>query len=119
MISNASDALDRLRFKALTRPKLIEDDAELEIRFEADCAGRILTINVSDIGMSRKEVIEHIGAIAKSGTRELREMMKEGASDKVLEELIGQSELGFYSAFMVAERVTRLTRRAGEEKGTR
>jgi molecular chaperone HtpG len=119
LVSNASDALDRLRFEALTRPKLTEDGSALEIRLEADSAERTLTISENGIGMSRDEVIEHIGTIARSGTRELREKMKEGASESVLEELIGQFGVGFYSAFMVADRVTLLTRRAGEEKGTR
>jgi molecular chaperone HtpG len=119
LISNASDALDRLRFEALTKPELMADDERLEIRLEVDRTAKTLTISDSGIGMSREEVIEHIGTIARSGTRELREKMKEGASDKVLEELIGQFGVGFYSAFMVADRVTLLTRRAGEEKGTR
>jgi len=119
LISNASDALDRLGFESLTKPELTAEDATKEIRLEVDSDARTLTISDSGIGMSRDEVIEHIGTIAKSGTRELREKMREGASTSVLEELIGQFGVGFYSAFMVADRVTLLTRRAGEQRATR
>ena len=119
LISNASDALDRLGFESLTKPELTAEDATKEIRLEVDSDARTLTISDSGIGMSRDEVIEHIGTIAKSGTRELRERMREGASTSVLEELIGQFGVGFYSAFMVADRVTLLTRRAGEQRATR
>ncbi|HZI60811.1 MAG TPA: molecular chaperone HtpG [Pyrinomonadaceae bacterium] len=119
LISNASDALDRLGFESLTKPELTAEDSTKEIRLEVDRDARTLTISDSGIGMSRDEVIEHIGTIAKSGTRELREKMREGASTSVLEELIGQFGVGFYSAFMVADRVTLLTRRAGEERATR
>ena len=119
LISNASDALDRLGFESLTKPELTAEDSTKEIRLEVDRDARTLTISDSGIGMSRDEVIEHIGTIAKSGTRGLREKMREGASTSVLEELIGQFGVGFYSAFMVADRVTLLTRRAGEERATR
>lgn len=119
LISNASDALDRLGFESLTKPELTAEDSTKEIRLEVDRDTRTLTISDSGIGMSRDEVIEHIGTIAKSGTRELRERMREGASTSVLEELIGQFGVGFYSAFMVADRVTLLTHRAGEERATR
>ena len=119
LISNASDALDRLRFESLTKPELMADDPALEIRLEVDREQRTLTISDSGIGMSRDEVIANIGTIAKSGTRELREQIKQGVSDRILEELIGQFGVGFYSAFMVADKVTLVTRRAGEETGTR
>jgi molecular chaperone HtpG len=119
LISNASDALDRLGFESLTKPELTAEDSTKEIRLEVDRNDRTLTISDSGIGMSRNEVIEHIGTIAKSGTRELREKMREGASTSALEELIGQFGVGFYSAFMVADRVTLVTRRAGEERATR
>lgn len=119
LISNASDALDRLGFESLTKPELTAEDSTKEIRLEVDRDARTLTISDSGIGMSRDEVIGNIGTIAKSGTRELRERMREGASASVLEELIGQFGVGFYSAFMVADRVTLLTRRAGEERATR
>ncbi|HET8783161.1 MAG TPA: molecular chaperone HtpG [Pyrinomonadaceae bacterium] len=119
LISNASDALDRLGFESLTKPELTSEDSTKEIRLEVDRDARTLTISDSGIGMSRDEVIGNIGTIAKSGTRELRERMREGASTSVIEELIGQFGVGFYSAFMVADRVTLLTRRAGEERATR
>lgn len=119
LISNASDALDRLGFESLTKPELTAEDSTKEIRLEVDRDQRTLTISDSGIGMSRDEVIENIGTIAKSGTRELREKIREGASTNVLEELIGQFGVGFYSAFMVADRVTLLTRRAGEQRATR
>jgi molecular chaperone HtpG len=118
LISNASDALDRLRFEALTRPELI-DESNLEIHLETDPAARTLTIYDNGIGMSRAEVIENIGTLAKSSTRELREQIKAGASAEELGHMIGQFGVGFYSAFMVADRVTLVTRRAGEEQATR
>lgn len=118
LISNASDALDRLRFEALTKPELLDDGSELEIHLESDRKARTLTISDNGIGMSRDEVVANIGTIAKSGTRELRERMQEGASNEALSELIGQFGVGFYSSFMVADRVTLLTRRAGESVAT-
>ena len=114
LISNASDALDRLRFEALTNLELVEDGHKYEIRLKPDVAARTLTICDTGIGMSRKELIEHIGTIARSGTRELRKRMKESQSSQAVAELIGQFGVGFYSAFMVADKVTILTRRAGE-----
>jgi molecular chaperone HtpG len=119
LISNASDALDRLRFEALTRVELLDNDEKLEIRLETDRLARTLTIHDNGIGMSREEVITNIGTIAKSGTRELREKLRQGVSGEQVAELIGQFGVGFYSAFMVAERVTLVTRRAGEETATR
>jgi len=118
LISNASDALDRLRFEAITKLEMMEDDSKLEIRLEVNPKARTLTISDNGIGMSRQEVIDNIGTIAKSGTRELRQKIKEGASDEILNELIGQFGVGFYSSFMVADKVTLLTRRAVEEPAT-
>ena len=119
LISNASDALDRLRFEALTRPELIDSAEKLEIRLEVDREARTLTVLDNGIGMSREEVINNIGTIAKSGTRELRERLKEGASSETVAQLIGQFGVGFYSAFMVADEITLVTRRAGEESATK
>lgn len=119
LVSNASDALDRLRFEALTRPELTSSAEKLEIRLGVDRQARTLTIHDNGIGMSREEVINNIGTIAKSGTRELRELLKEGASNETVSELIGQFGVGFYSAFMVADQITLVTRRAGEESATR
>jgi len=119
LISNASDALDRLRFEALTRPELLEGDEKLEIRIDADRQNRTLTIHDNGIGMSRDEVINNIGTIAKSGTRELVERLKQGESKQTIAELIGQFGVGFYSSFMASERVVLTTRRAGETEATR
>src|SRR5215510_6396362 len=116
LISNASDALDRLRFEALSKPELIGADEKLEISIETDPKARTLTISDNGIGMSRDEVIANIGTIAKSGTRELLQTLRERKSSDMVATLIGQFGVGFYSAFMVADRVTLLTRRAGEEK---
>ncbi|MFP5260686.1 MAG: molecular chaperone HtpG [Blastocatellia bacterium] len=118
LISNASDAIDRLRFEALTNPELITDES-FAIRLEADRAARTLTVSDNGIGMSRDEVINNIGTIAKSGTRELRERMRMGQPNEILAELIGQFGVGFYSSFMVADKVTLVTRRAGEQTATR
>ena len=118
-ISNASDAIDRLRFEALTRSELLEGDDELKIRIEADRNARTLTIHDNGIGMSRDEVINNIGTIAKSGTRELVERLKKGESQQQIAEMIGQFGVGFYSSFMAAERVELVTRRAGEATATR
>jgi molecular chaperone HtpG len=119
LISNASDALDRLRFEALTRPELLAGDEELEIRIEADRQQRTLTVHDNGIGMSRDEVIADIGTIAKSGSRELVERLKQGESKDAVAELIGQFGVGFYSSFMAADRVVLVTRRAGEPTATR
>ena len=118
LISNASDAIDRLRFEALMSPEILEGDEKFEIRLETDPKAKTLTISDNGIGMSRQEVANNIGTIAKSGTRELREMVKEGAPEGALAELIGQFGVGFYSSFMVADKVTLTTRRAGEEGAT-
>lgn len=111
LVSNASDACDKLRFEALTDAGLFENDAELKIRIGFDKAARTLTISDNGIGMSRQEVIENIGTIAKSGTREFfGRLTGDQARDA---HLIGQFGVGFYSSFIVADRVTLVTRRAG------
>ena len=119
LISNASDACDRLRFEALQRDGLLADDPQLRIRVDCDRAQRTITIADNGIGMSRDEAIAQLGTIARSGTREfLAGLTGEGAKDL---SLIGQFGVGFYSAFVVADRVTVLTRRAGAppEEGVR
>ncbi|HEX6006070.1 MAG TPA: molecular chaperone HtpG [Burkholderiales bacterium] len=114
LISNASDACDKLRFEALTDKALFEDDAELKIRVSFDPKARTITVADNGIGMSRQEVIEQIGTIAKSGTREFfQSLTGDQAKDA---HLIGQFGVGFYSAFIVADRVTLETRRAGLSK---
>ncbi|MDO8891998.1 MAG: molecular chaperone HtpG [Sulfurimicrobium sp.] len=111
LISNASDASDKLRFEALSDDALWETDPDLKIRVSFDKAARTVTISDNGIGMNRQEVIEHIGTIAKSGTRQFFEALTgDQARDA---HLIGQFGVGFYSAFIVADRVTLVTRRAG------
>ncbi|MBI3935511.1 MAG: ATP-binding protein, partial [Betaproteobacteria bacterium] len=111
LVSNASDACDRLRFEALTDKALYENDPDLRIRVSYDRSARTVTVSDNGIGMSRQEVIEHIGTIARSGTREfLRQLTGDQEKDA---HLIGQFGVGFYSSFIVAERVTLVTRRAG------
>jgi molecular chaperone HtpG len=119
LISNASDALDRLRFEALTSPQLIPTDHRYEIRLRPDPAARTLTISDTGIGMNRQELIDNIGTIARSGTQELRKRIKASQSAEAVAEFIGQFGVGFYSAFMVAEKVSLITRRAGENFATR
>ena len=118
LISNASDALDRLRFESLSNAELIGPDDRLGILVETDTKARTLTIHDNGIGMRRDEVINHIGTIAKSGTRDLLNNLKANASSELITSLIGQFGVGFYSAFMVADRVVLITRRAGEDKAT-
>lgn len=119
LISNASDAADKLRFEGLSDSALYENDPDLRIRIAFDREARTLTISDNGIGMSRQEVIEHIGTIAKSGTREFFSQLS-GDQQKDAA-LIGQFGVGFYSAFIVADRVTLTTRRAGltSEHGVR
>jgi molecular chaperone HtpG len=111
LVSNASDACDKLRFEAIGDAALFENDHDLKIRVRVDAAARTITVSDNGIGMSRQEEIEHIGTIAKSGTREFFEQL---AADRARDaNLIGQFGVGFYSAFIVADRVTLITRRAG------
>ena len=117
LVSNASDALDRLRLEALTRPE-IAGDGEPEIRVIPDEKARTLTIRDNGIGMSREEVIANIGTIAKSGTAEMLRSLKEKPTGESAAQLIGQFGVGFYSSFMAADRVELVTRRAGEETAT-
>ncbi|HQN65718.1 MAG TPA: molecular chaperone HtpG [Methylophilus sp.] len=116
LISNASDAADKLRFEALNNGSLYGDDSDLKIRVSFDKAARTLTISDNGIGMSRQEVIDNIGTIAKSGTKAfLQSLTGDQAKDA---NLIGQFGVGFYSAFILADKVTLTTRRAGETEAT-
>jgi molecular chaperone HtpG len=111
LVSNASDAADKLRFEALADAALFEQDPELRIRVDYDPEARTITVSDNGVGMSRQEVIDHIGTIARSGTREFfRSLTADRAKDA---QLIGQFGVGFYSSFIVAGRVTLTTRRAG------
>ena len=115
LISNASDAADKLRFEALSDASLYGTDADLGIRVSFDKAARTLTVSDNGVGMSRDEVIANIGTIAKSGTREFFQALTgDQAKDA---HLIGQFGVGFYSSFIVADRVTLVTRRAGLAAG--
>ncbi|MGA9618961.1 MAG: molecular chaperone HtpG [Serratia proteamaculans] len=111
LISNASDAADKLRFRALSTPELYEGDGELRVRLSFDKDQRTLTIADNGIGMSREEVIENLGTIAKSGTKSFLESI--GSDQAKDSQLIGQFGVGFYSAFIVADKVTVRTRAAG------
>jgi molecular chaperone HtpG len=111
LISNASDACDKLRFAALSDPALAADDAELRIEIRFDRDARTLTIRDNGIGMTREEVVENIGTIARSGTRKFLESLSGDARKDT--QLIGQFGVGFYSAFIVADKVTLVTRKAG------
>ena len=112
LVSNASDACDKLRFEALDNAALFESDSELKIRVRFDKPSRTITISDNGIGMNREEAINHLGTIAKSGTKEFFAKL---SGDKQKDaNLIGQFGVGFYSAFIVADKVTVLTRRAGD-----
>ena len=119
LISNASDALDKLRIGVLVDKDLQADTSDLHIDIEVDREQRSLTVRDNGIGMSRDEVVALIGTIAKSGTAEMLRKLKETSGAAGAKDLIGQFGVGFYSTFMVAERVALLTRQAGEESGTR
>jgi molecular chaperone HtpG len=118
LISNASDALDKLRLESYTDKELSADTSDLHIAIEVDKDARTLTVRDNGIGMSRDEVVGLIGTIAKSGTAELLRTLRASDENRT-QELIGQFGVGFYSTFMVADRVTLVTRRAGQDEGTR
>lgn len=132
LISNASDAIDKLRFASLTDSELLEGDTDFVIRLAPDEKAHTLTVSDNGIGMTKEEVIRNIGTIAQSGTKEFlakleeahklareagKEANKEDTEEQTDKDLIGQFGVGFYSAFMVADRVTLVTRKAGEKEG--
>src|SRR5687767_1957388 len=117
LVSNASDAADKLRFEALADNSLYEGDPDLKIRVAIDKDARTITISDNGVGMSRDEVVANIGTIARSGTREFfKSLTGDQAKDA---RLIGQFGVGFYSSFIVADRVTLVTRRAGSAEAVR
>ncbi|MFJ9846691.1 molecular chaperone HtpG [Kitasatospora sp. NPDC101155] len=118
LISNASDALDKLRLESLTDTDLAVDASDLHITLDIDRDARTLTVRDNGIGMTREDVVDLIGTIAKSGTASLLAKIKEAKDADAAQSLIGQFGVGFYSAFMVADKVTLQTRRAGTEQGT-
>ena len=114
LISNASDAADKLRFEALSKPELLENDSEPKVQIDFDEKGKTITISDNGIGMSRDEVITNLGTIAKSGTAQFLESLT--GDQKKDSQLIGQFGVGFYSAFIVADSVEVLTRNAGSKE---
>ncbi|KOU09442.1 heat shock protein 90 [Streptomyces sp. NRRL F-5755] len=119
LISNASDALDKLRLEALRDDTLDADVSDLHIDIETDAEARTLTVRDNGIGMSHDEVVQLIGTIANSGTAKFLQELKQAKDEATAEGLIGQFGVGFYAAFMVADKVTLVTRRAGRSEGTR
>nr|WP_307821698.1 molecular chaperone HtpG [Streptomyces coffeae] len=119
LVSNASDALDKLRLESLRDGNLEADTSDLHIAIEVDKEQRTLTVRDNGIGMSHDEVVQLIGTIANSGTAKFLQELKESKDAAASQDLIGQFGVGFYSSFMVADEVTLLTRRAGESQGTR
>ncbi|EXG81570.1 molecular chaperone HtpG [Cryptosporangium arvum] len=117
LISNGSDALDKLRIESLVDSDLDVDRSDLHVALTPDADARTLTVSDNGIGMTRDEVVSLIGTIAKSGTAELLRTLREASAESA--DLIGQFGVGFYSSFMVADRVTLVTRKAGESTGTR
>ena len=111
LVSNASDACDKLRFEALNNAALYESDSELKVRVSFDKAAKTLTITDNGIGLSQQEAIDNLGTIAKSGTRDF--MAKLSGDQKNDAQLIGQFGVGFYSGFIVADKITVESRRAG------
>ncbi|HEU0205064.1 MAG TPA: molecular chaperone HtpG, partial [Burkholderiaceae bacterium] len=111
LVSNASDACDKLRFEAIAKPELLADGGEYAIRVSLDKAARTITVSDNGIGMSRDEAVQQLGTIAKSGTREFFAQLT--GDQKKDAQLIGQFGVGFYSSFIVADRVTVVSRRAG------
>ena len=118
LISNSSDALDKLRFRSLTEPGLMPEGEELEIRLEVDADARTLSVQDNGIGMSREEVIDNIGSIARSGTQEMLKNLSSQQGAEKMPELIGRFGVGFYSAFMVADQVVLETRKSGDDSST-
>ena len=122
LISNASDAIDKLHFESLTNTDITGGDTSYEIFLVPDKESKTLSISDNGIGMNREELIENIGTIAKSGTKAFLETLKkakESGEDVTDKDMIGQFGVGFYSAFMVADKVTILTKKAGEDKAYR
>ncbi|MEV7551325.1 molecular chaperone HtpG [Amycolatopsis sp. NPDC089917] len=119
LVSNASDALDKLRLEAFRDKELQADTDDLHIEIDTDPEKRTLTVRDNGIGMSRDDVVALIGTIAKSGTAEFLKKLKETKDSAASQDLIGQFGIGFYASFMVADKVTLLTRRAGSDEGVR
>lgn len=119
LISNASDALDKLRFRSLSDPSLLPEGSEFRVRVVPNKENKTLTISDNGIGMSEDELVQNLGTIAHSGSREFLEKLQQAQREDGNLQLIGQFGVGFYSAFLVAQRVEVLTRAAGSEQATR
>jgi molecular chaperone HtpG len=117
LVSNAADALDKLRFRALTEPGIMGDDSALEIRIRGDRANKTLTIEDTGVGMTREELVRNLGTIAHSGTKKFLEQLRAGGQKEAT--LIGQFGVGFYSAYLVADRVEVESRAAGSDEAHR
>ena len=113
LVSNASDAAERLRYEALSDSALYEDDPELKIWVDFDKKNRTVTLKDNGIGMNREDVIQNLGTIAQSGTRGFRDILSKGKEEQKDSQFIGQFGVGFYSSFVVADKVVVRTRRAG------
>ena len=112
LVANAADAIDKARFEALTKPEL---NREWQIRIELDKDAKTLVVSDNGIGMNEEEIVENLGTIAKSGTKAFAEALSSGSAGTDIPELIGQFGVGFYSAFMVANKVEVTSKRLGEE----
>ncbi len=119
LISNASDAIDKLRFESLTNKGLVGSDSDFKIQIEIDKNARTITVEDNGIGMNKTDVIRNIGTIARSGTKEFVEQLKQSKDTVLPPELIGQFGVGFYSCFMVAQKIVLWTCRAGEKTTVR
>jgi len=119
LISNASDAIDRLKFKSQTEPDILSDDTEFQIKLTPDAIKQTFEITDNGIGMTYEEVMENIGTIAQSGTAAFMDALEKANSDTLAPELIGQFGVGFYSAFIVADKITILTKAAGSDQAVR
>ena len=120
LISNASDAIDKIRFKSQTEPGILGNDTEFKIKIIPDRKNRTIIVEDNGIGMTYDEVVENIGTIAQSGTKAFIDAVEEAKKKGgLLPELIGQFGVGFYSSFIVAEKVTLITRAAGSETGVK
>ncbi len=118
LISNSSDALDKLRFESLTNENLKDMASDLHIRLEADTEKRTMSVIDNGIGMSKQEVIDYVGTIARSGSKEFIKLLTEKKNKEISPELIGQFGVGLYASFMVADKLTIVTRKAGEDTAT-
>jgi molecular chaperone HtpG len=118
LVSNASDALDKLRFRSLSEPDLVSEGTEFAIQIAPDDAAKTLTISDNGVGMTEQELVDNLGTIARSGTRDFVDRLKQAQEQKDLQ-LIGQFGVGFYSAFLVADRVEVVTRAAGSDRAFR